>query len=648
VEESYVAEDTEYGVEEAAEWGSDFVWPLDVANRDSERLLRCGNDIVAMTEQLHTEMKDMRLSGKRVDALVQPDNPDYQRLLKLCEGMDVILAKGFKPNGKPAPLRSLYKRTSKAVNKMVLDLWKNDLAFIIPTEIAVNIPGIHFTPAHWAKKRGKKSGRHIFDSSDTSAGSAINSDEAREALKRIYGDIVHPTIDQIVQMILDFETKMKSELKDEYNSDEIYLWKADLAKAFTLLNFKASNVPLLACPLTDGLTLIYHTGLFGWTGTPYAFQVVTRVIKSCIKAAAMKGDMDMYVDDLFGVVYGLLGLFHDRNISESICRGLLGPAAMADKNDDGRILEVIGWTINMNTRLVTLSRKNYMKMVYRFFSINPEQPVQLREIEKLAALSSRYTKVLRHMRPFTTLLFGELQGMHNRSVFKQVRDTTRIAVYLWRAVLCVLNFSELSFARTLESFNSNTQSPTYMIEYDASLEGIGIILTDISGPRHKLIGVSSCMFNFDLKHMAKYQNTAEFIAVLVGVMSLVRLGAHNCGIHLVGDNMSSLKWSSTEHFKGVLSLRASVMYILTGVQFGIEIITTEHIPGDRNIQCDALSRGSSPQELGYTVEQILIVDDFVNRLFELCDPTKPFESIEDMFNLWISTSDLLSHITKNK
>jgi hypothetical protein len=87
---------------------------------------------------------------------------------------------------------------------MIYDLWKDDLVFIIPTSEALKIPNIHFSPAHWAKKREKECGRHLFDSTDKAGGHPLNTESAKIQLKDKYGNICHPTIDDIVLMITTY------------------------------------------------------------------------------------------------------------------------------------------------------------------------------------------------------------------------------------------------------------------------------------------------------------------------------------------------------------------------------------------------------------------------------------------------------------
>ena len=78
------------------------------------------------------------------------------------------------------------------------------------------------------------------------------------------------------------------------------LWKMDLKRAFTLLFVDPEFVQRLAFELTNELTMLYITGMFGYTGMPGAFQVITRVLKNLFRLQ-VKGSKDMYVDDTMGV-----------------------------------------------------------------------------------------------------------------------------------------------------------------------------------------------------------------------------------------------------------------------------------------------------------------------------------------------------------
>ena len=80
-------------------------------------------------------------------------------------------------------MREIYLKLKNAVNKMLLSLWDDKLAFVM-TKDAVNRCGpMSFSAASWAPKSQKASRRYIFDSSDASHGPSLYSDQARERLR---------------------------------------------------------------------------------------------------------------------------------------------------------------------------------------------------------------------------------------------------------------------------------------------------------------------------------------------------------------------------------------------------------------------------------------------------------------------------------
>ena len=91
---------------------------------------------------------------------------------------------------------------------MLHAIYAAGLAFIFTLQTALSIPGIHFSPAHWAPKAGKECGRPIIDSTDsTSPYPVLNSEEVSERAQVRYGVIRHPTIDDVVVMVVNFLKK---------------------------------------------------------------------------------------------------------------------------------------------------------------------------------------------------------------------------------------------------------------------------------------------------------------------------------------------------------------------------------------------------------------------------------------------------------
>lgn len=122
--------------------------------------------------------------------------------------------------------------------------------------------------------------------------------------------------------------------------------KGDPKGTFMLLSFSAEGIRYLACELTDGLVLVYHTGLFGWTVTPFAFDVMSRVLRRAI-GRRIHGRMTIYVDDLVGVTLKRF-LRDDMAIACSVCEWLLGSQAMAeDKWETGRCIR-LGYRFGAN------------------------------------------------------------------------------------------------------------------------------------------------------------------------------------------------------------------------------------------------------------------------------------------------------------
>jgi hypothetical protein len=87
-------------------------------------------------------------------------------------------------------------------------------------------------------------------------------------------------------------------------------------------------------------------GIFGWSGTPAAFQVVTRAVLWEMKHA-LKSSVLMYVDDILGVGF-VKDIQRNLAVARRMCVYLLGSTAVADdKTEHGVCLDVIGYTINL-------------------------------------------------------------------------------------------------------------------------------------------------------------------------------------------------------------------------------------------------------------------------------------------------------------
>ena len=326
--------------------------------------------------------------------------------------------------------------------------------------------------------------------------------------------------------------------------------------------------------------------------------------------------------------------------------GLLGPYSLALEKEEtstvSKEIVWIGWGIDLRSGTISLSTKNCLKCVYVFFSVNIKLPVKITTIQTLASLSSRYAKVCRLMRPFCNSLYNEMKGMRSRLVSKQLGDEAVRCVELWRVFLVMMELgSSFGYRRALESFR--WREAEFAVEYDSSLSGLGVIIFMLENNEEVVWKVVSVNFPYLHEQDSSYQNTVEFIAVVLAMACLASLGVSNASVRLRGDNVSSLGWSVRERFKGCLCLNSAVVYIAIGSRYDLRVEETVHLPGQMNFVCDGLSRGVHPRAFGFQLDQLTICDGQEEMFVDVLNLCCPSILIPDFnFNtFWISVNKLV-------
>ena len=653
-----------YDKEDAIAAGRDFKFRSDISDRDTQRFIDAGGSLKDMVRTRQFELLHDRLNLARIEATLTPgvhDESDVQLLRELAEkGIHIIVdeiddsAERFTPRSDPdaEPLRSLYVQVQGVVNAGMQKQWEQDELFIIPTEMAIGIPGIHYTPIHWGPKNGHKGGRPLFDAKANKMGSALNSRNAKAALKLKYKEIKHPTIETVILMILLFVDEKMEELGDAFSWDDLVLWKCDLANAFGQLFFQPEDVHLMASALTDLLTVIYYCGQFGWTGLPYAFQVVTRILKAEIRhRIGTRGKVEMLCDDVMAVC-----LERDQSfgmaVATAVINGAMGSRSIAShKWISGKVCEMLGYDVDLIRRHVTMCPRNHFKTMCGFLDVDTTRPISLGVLEKLCSWSARYTIILRVLKALTNILYGEKRGRHGSQVVSiKLTALGRIAVKVWCVMLILLRLRASTYARPLDSFRK--KKPRYQIEYDASLRGLGVLIRDLElyDPGDPKSGIMQFAWMtdlpFNLKDDPSYQNTAEFIAVTMGMVLLARLGIRGESLKFKGDNTTSLKWGSTQLFKGKFCRRTSFVYMMLAVHFDLWVSEDEHVAGLCNVVCDDLSRGKMPRGFDSRFVFDMGADHVVRHLVELCDPTPENEISDenDFMNFWVDIRDSIAKL----
>lgn len=643
-------------------WADGFQFPPDVYKRDAERLRRASNSIQVMSGMLHKERANDRFSKARVHDCIPQDYEEYDLLLDLAEGVRVFTDMEFQPNSltrsAPPPLSKSYVEAAPIVNKLIYELWVADLLFLLPTKLIWTLK-THYSLYQWAPQR-KIQGRQLVNPSNLRTG-AINSSTVSQKSEDFYHKIHLVTIVELAQMILRFEESKQREMGASFNIRDVVLMKNDLQRAFMLLNFRPDSVHLLAAELTNGLSVLHHTGLFGLGTMPYAFAVISRALEQHLNHAPpsfkqMSGETKVYVDDAMTVTMAS-DLDSDNQALQKYCCALLGPNAIAlNKYESGRQVVLIGWNVDLNTRMITLSTNNFNKFAYALFNIDLDRHVQVTTLEKLASLGSRYSLIIPEMKILNSAIYRNYAGMTNRNAFIAWHDDTIVTMWIWRTLIINLHFNEKTAAKPLDSFRIT--EPQILITFDASLSGIGAIIRKYVGKDcngdiiwGEIIKMGSVKYN-DLHQPiqfgddSSFQNLSEFIAVVFALLMLRCLNIPPVGIVLQGDSITALRWSETHRFRGILSNPAALVYLNICTHHGYEINLVDYIDSNSNYQCDSLSRDCKPEELckslSCSTDCIWHVDDNSNHILSLCGPNIPFNDLSYLLTFWGTIAQLVT------
>lgn len=644
---AFEAADHHLGVQAAVAWASGFEFPQWVYHRNVDRLQAAGGDLVRMTDQVQLVHRPSHFSAERVRQLVPPDYPDFDILLQMAtEGMSIFRPPDFCRVAKAPPFRRKYLLTAPAVHKMLLASLDDDKVFCLPTATLEGLPDVHFQPLSWAEKANKASGRQVVDSSDDSHGSCLNSPAAKTWAEENIGPIHHPTLDEIMRMILGFFDR---ELRRDpsFTWAEVVLFKEDLAQAFTLLHFKPADAGYMSVPLANGWSIVAFTGTFGWTIMPFFFNKITLVLKFLVHHR-IYGLNEMYVDDSIGVTTSAK-LLLDQAATRACCRELLGPSAIADhKSIAGRRLDIIGYDVDLDSLTVSISESTFNKMVYIYFTVDTDlgASISVLELQRLGSYAARFQRICRVMRPFTHAFYSNMRGYTRQSVRVSLESATRRSIWAWRAMFVMMRWDRRTFTRTFDSFRF--ARPSYLIQFDASLTGAGAILSRLNRTDSSTtaMGVLRAVFPFRLDSSA-YQNSAEFIAIVYGLIALVRCGVSNCSIHLIGDSVSALSWADKESFKGEKGNgNMYIVYALLCTKFNLHVGGTTLLKSEENIIPDALSRDLDVTGLGPLVEDAnnyFTVDQWNQNFLRSLDPTSAYlDDVHCFLDFWAHTDSAIT------
>ena len=640
--------DETFGTEVANAWAADFQRPQDLIARDVARFREAGQSIAEMARRIRADRRPHRL-----------EFADH--------GVELVVDDNFVPSGVEGrpKLRKKLSETGNAVERMMFESYvAEDLAIVLPLdEVRGAVETVNLSAASWARASGKPSGRAVVDTNDGGSGTGLNSEAVKEACIKKWDKIDNPTLDRIGKMIWRFFEEAR-ERDPAVKWEDLRLWKMDLKGAFTLLDFNPDDVRLLGVELEYGIVVFYLCGLFGWTGMPMAFQAINRaLVWELRKPGVLKGLMDMYTDDAFGVTLAK-DLQRDMDTVASLCRRLLGETAVADhKTASGRRLTLLGWDIDLAQVLVTIAEKNALKAFHGYAQAEVAGYVPRPVVEAYASWAERYGEVCLWMRPFRRVLYNEIRGRERqRSVV--LTPMGRRVVRLYQALLALALIVEGVFTRRLSSFRACT--PTLLITLDGSLQGAGIVWHVITGYSYwygrrmqhiTLLGGAA----FDLRSLwfgwdPAYQNTAEYISILLGLVVAVLMGWDTKAIKLVGDSVTALTWASEGRFRSDNVINAATVFAVLNVDKEINVVETEQILSEDNTVADTLSRREEKESWRDLMRRVKqnAPDEYqpmtefrlsdLEGFLKLCDPRAVFDSEKEFVAHWRAVCSFMKNL----
>jgi hypothetical protein len=601
---------TTFGLHQAEVWGGGFTFDPALIKADEDAIRSAGGLTPAVLRRLTAladDPKRGRLTGRKLAKMLSRGNPEYFKVAILARpggGVSVPTPPGFEPNSSPGsslpPTTAQSEQVAGALHRMVYEGFrKHELCFICTEESARELVGtFHCSPVQWAPKHNKESGRNCNNCSFCGRGTvmALNGQWLREEARNKYGRIVHPTIAKIVAMIVDFARKAVAEGNGH---KKIRLWKMDLQGAYTLMSYVAEDVHLMACTLPGALVAFFLCGTFGWGGTPYAFQVLTRAIdwELNLGPRPVKGNCVMYVDDIMGVSFEE-DLKHDIDRVKELVEGLLGVGAIADSkthSDSDGVLEVIGYEIRLTTQMVGIAPKNVRKAFHAAFDIGDGVGVTRTQVQRAASHASRYKRICPLLAPFTRDLYGALRGHTQAHVSFDLNKRALRAVWVLRILILLSEVGGTRFSRSFESFSNYERPPEWVIEYDACLTGLSVIWfqVQLDGTELAMGCWAASLEEWGLVDSG-FMNSLEFLAQNVGILGLLQRGVSKASIKARGDNLTALAWGRERRYRGEKSDHTAIAQVAMLGRMGSDITETQHLPHtklyDFNWRCDVMCR----------------------------------------------------------
>ena len=667
------------GAEAAAAWGAGFDFDRTTTTHHAALIAEASPDPrQALAEAGRRRWNQLngtspgRLNQTRVMSALSPDNPYRPDTLLLAAnggGVRVPVPNDFTPNcaasGQPPRLPNNTTKVAGALRKMIHQaIIEPGLGFVLTLADARRlIPDLHVSPCAWAPKDATASGRNCINCSNGGnlpGNAPLNSDDLRTWMRARWGHLSLPTIEDLVCMVIEFHATHTS---PSGPTPRIAIWKMDIKGAYTLLTFHPDDLHLVGCLLPGDYVVIPQGGTFGWTGMPFVFNVITNGIvwelNKGRRIYRIQGRAAMYVDDIFGVTL-VIDLQADMHKAQRLIETLLGDHAVATKKTESSetALDVIGYRIDIARQRVGITERNRHRAFAAIWAVGDGTSVSVRQLQRVASHASRYKRVVPLIAPYTDTLHKARRGYTNKNTRLCLSRRQMNAIWMVRILLIAALTRDEDFTRSFTSFGNQQRNPQWVIEYDASLDGIGIIWFEVhaSGTETAVGGCAVSLTRWEWEGEGSgMMNFVEILAGTIGIKALADRGVRNVAIKVRGDNKAAMTWAKDRTFRSDRAGKVAIGHVMLTVRAGIDVVAAEHLPHgkhyDWNWRADWLSRRRTmaevraqdaqdpPSRLGneWIEWEVEGVDEWVT----LCDPLSGEEGDERfMYHM----SQLIKHI----
>lgn len=609
-------------------------WTSEMLHRDKDALVRVGS-LQRLVQQRQQDAAVARFNPERCLSVFSQDQ-EIDTLLEIAKtGVVVDTPPEFLPLHEPPPMRRLHERLLPVYRYHAMKLWSDDKALLLPPEV-LQRAGCHFSPVHWTMKPGKAEGRFLGDCSNGDHNRVLNTSTVRDLVSYRFGPLTHPTISDVVGAIFH--------LSERYGGmNRLRLWKEDIVGAFGQFNYNAASACYFAFKIDDELALLQYTGMFGWTGSPYAFGVFTRALQRQAQTR-IQGRVVAYVDDFIGIS-DLSHASSDQNHVQRLLCETFGPQAINREKSGlpATSHECLGWLIDLVRQSVRPSDRAVRKLLFCFHGVNAEKGtyIQLAQLQQLASLARRYSQGIKGMKPFVYPLFHASRGSPNVRT-RRLGAEARFCIHLWRCASLLLYLFPTEMAVPLHHMAPQRHDWSLRIWSDAGPQKLGVRIDE--GRDDAWIAFSSYHLPFDATDPS-YQNTREYMGLLLGLLMIATLGYRDTNILWKGDNISALTWAHKSYVSSTQCQRSFLAVTWLTVLTRNEVVDTVHCPGIHMGDIDGLSRGYSTAFDNYHTGLPSSFTRLTDQLFLACDPTRRSDNqLASLFDMFLSLLPQLSVI----